>query len=72
VDVALYGVETIHPTGYCATLNGDPHDTNSLAEPTKIVPTKSEFEAGSSFAYTFPAYSITVLRVNATKPPKRP
>jgi hypothetical protein len=62
----------VNLAGYCATLSGDPHDTNSLEEPTRIVPAKGEFEAGSSFVYEFPAYFITVLRVNPTKPPKRP
>lgn len=37
-------------------------DGNSIAQPTKVIPSTSTFTAGSSFNYTFPANSITVLR----------
>jgi alpha-L-arabinofuranosidase len=39
---------------------------NSLAEPTKVVPTEATIEVSPDFAHTFPANSISVLRVKTT------
>lgn len=42
---------------------GEPDATNSFAEPERVVPTRSTFEAGSArFNYTFPPLSLCVLR----------
>jgi alpha-L-arabinofuranosidase len=39
-------------------------DENSLDEPRKVAPVKSELSRpGSDFAHTFPALSLTVLRL---------
>ncbi len=39
-------------------------DENSLAEPKKVAPVTSPLRGvGTSFEYTFPAYSVTVLRL---------
>jgi len=43
-----------------------PDDTNSLQEPTKIVPiTEPANGLGTNFTREFPAYSITVLELKA-------
>lgn len=45
-----------------------PEDTNTLAEPAKVVPIASaERIAGAAFDHTFPAYSITVLALRPEK-----
>jgi alpha-L-arabinofuranosidase len=48
--------------GTATTLTGDPAAQNSLAHPTAVSPTVSTLSPrGSSFRYTFPANSVTVL-----------
>jgi alpha-L-arabinofuranosidase len=37
---------------------------NSLANPTNIHPEEGTFRARNSFTYTFPARSMTVLRIS--------
>jgi hypothetical protein len=49
------------------TLTGAPEDENSLANPTKVIPSTGTFAAGTSFTYRFPAYSVTVLRIGFSK-----
>jgi alpha-L-arabinofuranosidase len=45
--------------------SGDLSDENSIAQPTKVIPSTSTFiAAGSSFNYPFPANSITVVRLD--------
>jgi alpha-L-arabinofuranosidase len=42
---------------------GEPDATNSFADPERVVPTRSNFEAASPrFAYRFPPLSLTVMR----------
>lgn len=42
----------------------NPNDENSFTQPTKIAPKDSVIEpVSSSFAYTFPPYSVTVLHL---------
>ncbi|MBW8782523.1 MAG: carbohydrate binding domain-containing protein [Verrucomicrobia bacterium] len=54
------------PTATALTLAGQPEDTNSLDEPTKVVPVASNVSGiAPAFTYTFPPYSITVLQLNA-------
>jgi alpha-N-arabinofuranosidase len=53
-------------TGQDATavtlVSANPMDTNSILEPTKIVPvTTKVIGAGPTFTYTFQPYSVTVL-----------
>jgi alpha-L-arabinofuranosidase len=67
VDITLRGVGKINPAGHSATLTGAPEDENSLANPTKVIPSTGTFAAGSSFKYRFPAYSVTVLRIGFSK-----
>jgi alpha-N-arabinofuranosidase len=63
VNIILKGAENVKTEGISNTLKGLPEDENSIAEPFKIVPVAGRFTAGKSFNYTFPAYSVTVLRV---------
>ena len=67
VQINIKGA-TIAPTGEAITLtSADPTDTNSIAEPTKVVPvTTPETGLGSSFTRTFPAFSLTVLKLQGT------
>lgn len=65
--IKLSGVEKIASTGtavvMCAT---SPDDTNSISEPEKVIPITSRVDGlGMDFIREFPAYSITVLRLNA-------
>jgi alpha-L-arabinofuranosidase len=66
INVNLQGVTKVTGDATCEVLTGDPDDVNSLAEPEKIVPTKSSI-AGlqPSFTHEFPAHSVTVLRLPA-------
>ncbi len=67
VNVTLKGAARVNPAGHSMTLKGAPLDENSLANPTKIVPSAGAFAAGASFKYSFPAYSVTVLRIGFSK-----
>ena len=53
--------------GQAVTLSAaSPTDTNSITEPTKIVPVTSGVDGlGTSFTRTFPPYSLTVLQMKA-------
>jgi alpha-L-arabinofuranosidase len=48
-------------------MTGSPDAENSLTNPTSVVPSESTFAAGNNFKYTFPAYSVTVLRIKVLK-----
>jgi alpha-N-arabinofuranosidase len=64
VNIVLKGVQDINSEGHSITLKGDPDDENSIAEPNKVFPVNGTFTAGKRFDYTFPAYSVTLLRVS--------
>ena len=64
VQITLKGVEKIHPKGYSATLTAPLDAENSIANPNNVVPVSGSFTASGNFSYTFPAHSITVLRIN--------
>lgn len=63
VSITLKGAKKVDPVGHSTTLTGAPDAENSLADPNKVVPSTGTFPAGSSFNYSFPANSITVLRL---------
>jgi alpha-N-arabinofuranosidase len=67
VDIILKGSEKIDNNGHSSTLTGSPDAENSLTNPTNVVPSVSTFKAGNNFKYTFPAYSVTVLRITVLK-----
>jgi alpha-L-arabinofuranosidase len=61
----LNGISRISPTATAITLtSGSPTDENTLEQPEKIFPVTKKVEGlGPTFRYTFPAYSVTVLRL---------
>jgi alpha-L-arabinofuranosidase len=63
VNITLNGAAKVDPAGQSTVLTGDPQDENSLENPTRVVPTAGTFAAGTSFTYSFPAHSVTVLRI---------
>ena len=65
VDIKLDGVSQIQPEGKAVILTGDgPDAVNSMEEPKRVAPVESTFEnAAANFSYTFPAHSLTVLRI---------
>ena len=67
VTVEFTGLASVDPKGQAVTLSAaSPTDTNSIAEPTKIVPVTSSVDGlGASFTRTFPPYSLTVLQIKA-------
>ncbi|MGD0093596.1 MAG: alpha-L-arabinofuranosidase C-terminal domain-containing protein, partial [Planctomycetota bacterium] len=67
VNIELKGAANIHGEGQAVTLRaGGPTDTNALTEPAKIIPLTAPLKnVASSFSYTFPAWSITVLELTA-------
>ncbi|MBK7709682.1 MAG: hypothetical protein IPJ37_00955 [Bacteroidales bacterium] len=67
VKIILDGADRIDPDGHSSTLTGILEAENSLANPTSIVPSEGTFKAGNSFNYTFPANSISILRVGHLK-----
>ncbi len=64
VSIQLTGAGKVNPVGHSSFLTGDIVAENSLQEPHKIIPVTGTFSAGANFRYTFPANSITVLRVS--------
>ena len=67
VDISLKGVSKVDPVGHSTSLTGAPGDENSLASPTKVVPSPGTFAAAANFKYRFPAYSVSVLRISVSK-----
>ena len=66
VTIELKGIRSVAPTGTVLQLAADPAATNSIDDPTKIVPVPGRANGiGLSFPYTFPPNSITVLRLDA-------
>jgi len=65
LEINLKGLSSLAPTAEVETLAAEPDATNSLAEPTKVIPVTSEFaDVTSSFTYPVAPNSITVLRLN--------
>jgi alpha-L-arabinofuranosidase len=65
VHISLAGVSAVSPTGTAVVLSGaNPKDTNTLHDPTKIVPVTSTVDKlGKSFDYALAPYSVSVLKV---------
>jgi alpha-L-arabinofuranosidase len=69
VRIELKGLRSIAPTATAIGLSADPTELNSVDAPTKVVPvTRSVGGIAPSFTYTFPAHSITVLRLDTRVP----
>ena len=67
VNIILKGADKVDRAGHSSTLTGAPDDENSLANPTKVVPSEGTFAAGTSFKFNFPAWSVSVLRIGLLK-----
>lgn len=65
VKIQIDGASSIQPEGKAVTLKaGSPDDTNSLEEPTKIIPVEEAVSGlGTDFTREFPPYSITVMEL---------
>lgn len=61
--VVLADAKSVGKTGKAIVMKGtELTDTNTLQNPTNIVPVTSNFTpAGTTFDYTFPPYSVTIL-----------
>jgi alpha-N-arabinofuranosidase len=67
VHIQISGVSAVEAQGTAIVLKADsPDDTNSIQEPTKIVPDSETVDGlGTDFTREFPAYSITILELKA-------
>jgi alpha-N-arabinofuranosidase len=67
VSVTIEGGHAADSTGEAIVLtSASPQDTNTLDNPTKIVPrTTIAHNLGQSFVYRFQPNSVTVLRIGA-------
>ncbi len=63
VKIVLLGAEKVNSNGYSTTLTGSLDAENTISNPDTIIPVESTFAFGPGFSYTFPAYSITILRI---------
>lgn len=63
VEITLMGASRVQSKAAVTTLRGrTTQETNSITEPTRIVPVASTLtNAGATFSYTLPRYSIQVL-----------
>jgi alpha-N-arabinofuranosidase len=66
VKLVLTGLGKVRNEGESITLRAnDPKETNTIMEPTKIVPVTTPLRnVAPTFEYTFPPWSITVLELN--------
>jgi alpha-N-arabinofuranosidase len=67
VHVTISGASSIDPAGRMITLSASsPADTNSISDPTRIVPVTSSVDGLSSdFTKTMPPYSVTILEIQS-------
>lgn len=65
VRVTLSGVRSVSSKGTALVLSGSgPQDTNTITEPTNIVPrTQTVNGLSADFMYSFPPYSVTILQI---------
>lgn len=66
IDVHLEGVQNVAATASAQVLTGQPDDVNTVEMPEKVVPKAVRLKGiGRTFGHTFPAYSVSVLRLKA-------
>ena len=66
LHVSLKGLGALDAKGAAITLAGSPDDTNSIQEPTKVVPRTTKLDSlKPDFVYTLPPHSIVVLKLKA-------
>ncbi len=69
VKMDIAGAGKILPAGQSIVLKGDgPEETNSITAPEKIVPVAAKISGlGKSFTRVFPAWSITILKIETRR-----
>jgi alpha-L-arabinofuranosidase len=68
LKVSLPGATGIGSTATAEIISGDPGDVNTVAAPTHVAPRKEKVTGVSAeFMHTFPAHSVTILRIKAAK-----
>jgi alpha-N-arabinofuranosidase len=67
VHLAISGASSVDSKGQVITLQGSgPMETNSITEPTKIVPLTANMDGlGNDFTKTVPPYSVTIWELQA-------
>ena len=66
LNVNIKGVAGVAPRANVVTLAGNPDDTNSITQRTKVVPMKSAVSGlKPQFVYTMPPHSIVVINLKA-------
>jgi alpha-N-arabinofuranosidase len=62
----VQGVHKLKSTATATTLTATPDETNSINDPTKVVPVTTKVKGVKpEFSYTLPANSITVLKLES-------
>ncbi len=67
IVITLKGASSVNTDGHYTTITAANDADNSIANPVNIFPREGTFRTGNSFTYTFPARSMTVLRIRALK-----
>ena len=66
VKIDIRRIRSLATKGTAITLTGNPDDTNSIDDPTKVIPvTTTVRDVKPEFTYTLPAYSVVVLKLKA-------
>jgi hypothetical protein len=64
VNIVLDGISGVSPQGTATVLtSSSPQDTNTLTQPTKVVPVTSKAKVSGNFEFSFAPYSVTVLAI---------
>jgi alpha-N-arabinofuranosidase len=64
LTIDLQGARQVAARAELITLAADPHDTNTLQDPRKVVPVTSWIDGvSSSFQHTFAAHSVTIIKL---------
>jgi len=65
-QISLTGVSSVDSHATVEVMSGQLWDMNSVAEPTKVAPQQKEVKnAGTTFTYSFPAHSVSVMVLKA-------
>jgi alpha-L-arabinofuranosidase len=66
ITINLQGVKNVEKQATWEVLSGQPMETNTVDEPTKLFPKKTTIDhAAENFVQEFPAYSVNVIRLKA-------
>ena len=64
VNIVLDGISKVSPQGTVTLLtSASLQDTNTLTEPTKVIPVTSKAKVSGNFEFRFAPYSVTVLAI---------